>query len=98
MPQNSTSQSKRLRLKCRKKRKRLGRSKEVFMAERSNPQKAISAEEALKTELIVNQALIDILIQKKIISEKELVAAIRKIKGDQNNKINDSKNVVRLKN
>ena len=68
------------------------------MAERNNPQKAISAEEALKTELIVNQALIDILIKKKIISEKELVAAIRKIRGDQNNKINDSKNIVRLKN
>jgi hypothetical protein len=68
------------------------------MAERSDPQKAISAEEALKTELIVNQALIDILINKKIISEKELVAAIQKIRGEQKNKINDPKNIVLLKN
>ena len=67
------------------------------MAERSNPQTAVSAEEILKTELIVNQALIDILLAKKIISEEELVSAIRRIMGEQKNKVEDSKNIVRLK-
>jgi len=67
------------------------------MAERSNQSTAVSVEEILKTELIVNQALIDILIAKKVISEEELVTAIKMIRGEQKNTINDSKNIVRLK-
>ena len=67
------------------------------MAEHGNPKTAVSAEEILQTELIVNQALIDILIAKQIISEKELVSAIRRIRGEQKNKIDESKNIVRLK-
>ena len=43
-------------------------------------QTVISAEEALRTEIILNQALIDILIGKQIISEDELITGIRKIK------------------
>jgi hypothetical protein len=43
----------------------------------------ISAEEALRTEILLNQALIDILITKKIISEDELIRNIRKIKREQ---------------
>jgi hypothetical protein len=57
----------------------------------------MSAEEVLKTELIVNQALIDILIAKRVISEKELVEGIRKIRQEQKLNINDTKNIIRLK-
>ena len=40
------------------------------MTERINQQTRISTEEVLRTEIIVNQALIDILITKQIISER----------------------------
>jgi hypothetical protein len=52
----------------------------LHMAEVIQTQTVISAEEALKTEIILNQALIDILIAKQIISEDELISGIRKIK------------------
>ena len=50
------------------------------MAEVIQTQTVITAEEALRTEIILNQALIDILIAKQIISEDELISGIRKIK------------------
>ena len=50
------------------------------MAEAIQTQTVISAEEALKTEIILNQALIDILLAKQIISEEELITGIKKIK------------------
>ena len=53
------------------------------MAERIVTQTVISAEEALRTEIILNQALIDILIAKKLISEDELISGIRKIKRER---------------
>ena len=53
------------------------------MAERIVTQTVISAEEALRTEIILNQALIDILIAKKLISEDELINGIRKIKRER---------------
>ena len=53
------------------------------MAERINPPTVISAEALLRTEIIVNQALIDILIAKGIISEEELVNCIGKIRSHQ---------------
>ena len=67
------------------------------MAERINQQAPISAEEVLKTEIIVNQALIDILIAKQIISEEELVESIGKIRQEQEKMLNDSNKVVSLK-
>jgi len=67
------------------------------MADQCDSERSRSAEEVLKTELIVNQALIDILINKQLISEEELVTAIRKIRLEQKKKIIDSKNIVRLK-
>jgi hypothetical protein len=66
------------------------------MAEKNNQRAVISAEEMLKTELIVNQALIDILIAKRIISEEELIANIRKIKEEQLNKTIKSTNIIAL--
>ena len=53
------------------------------MAERIITQTVISAEEALRTEIILNQALIDILIIKGLISEDELINGIRKIKKER---------------
>ncbi len=52
----------------------------LHMAEVIQTQTVITAEEALRTEIILNQALIDILIAKQIISEDELITGIRKIK------------------
>jgi len=67
------------------------------MSERINQQKAISAEEILRTEIIVNQALIDILINKQIISKEELVHSIQKIQLEQKKIINRSSKIVSLK-
>lgn len=53
------------------------------MAERIITQTVISAEEALQTEIILNQALIDILIVKGFISEDELINGMRKIKKER---------------
>ena len=49
------------------------------MAELIAEPTVISAEDALRTEIILNQALIDILIAKNIISEDELISGIKKI-------------------
>ncbi len=53
------------------------------MAEVIQTQTVISAEEALRTEIILNQALIDILLTKQIISEDELITGIKKIKRER---------------
>ena len=53
------------------------------MAERIITHSVITAEEALQTEIILNQALIDILIAKGFISEDELINSIRKIKRER---------------
>ena len=53
------------------------------MAEHIKQQTHISVEEVLKTEIIINQALIDILITKQIITEEELVDNIQKIRQEQ---------------
>jgi hypothetical protein len=53
------------------------------MADDINRRKPMSAEEVLRTELIINQALIDILITKQFITEEELVVSIRNIKHEQ---------------
>ena len=53
------------------------------MAEMISTPTVISAEEALKTEIILNQALIDILITKGLISEDELITGIKKIKRER---------------
>ena len=56
----------------------------------------LSAQDVLRTEILVNQALIDILIAKKIITEEELVESIKNIKRDQEKLLNGSK-IVSLK-
>ena len=67
------------------------------MAERINQPAPLSAEEVLRTEIIVNQALIDILIAKQIISEEELVHFIRKIRTEQIEMLKNSDELVSFK-
>jgi hypothetical protein len=67
------------------------------MAEPIKQQNSISAEEVLKTEIIVNQALIDILITKQIISEEELMDSIQKIRQEQEKMFNDLNKIVPIK-
>jgi len=59
------------------------------MAELITNPTVISAEDALRTEIILNQALIDILIAKEIISEDELITGIKKIKRERETLAND---------
>jgi hypothetical protein len=66
------------------------------MAERIKSQTTFSVEEILRTEVIVNQALIDILIAKQIISEKDLIAGIRKIRQEQEELILKSGKIITL--
>ena len=60
-------------------------------------QTALSVEEVLRTEIIVNQALIEILIDKKIISEEELVNSMRNIRHEQKILRNGPNKIVSLK-
>ena len=56
----------------------------------------VSAHDVLRTEILVNQALIDVLIAKNVITEEELVKSIQNIKRDQEKLLNESK-IVSLK-
>jgi hypothetical protein len=60
------------------------------------PENAVTAHDVLRTEILVNQALIDILIAKNIITEEELVKSIQNIKRDQQKLLKNSK-IVSLK-
>jgi hypothetical protein len=57
----------------------------------------MSAQDVLRTEIIVNQALIDILIAKQVITEEELVKSIQNIKRKQQKLLNESSKIVSLK-
>jgi len=61
------------------------------MGESINPQFVVTTEEALRIEILVNQALVDILIAKQIVSEEELIEGIRKLKRQQQRLCSDSK-------
>jgi len=67
------------------------------MAEYNNKHTSITAEELLRTEIIVNQALIDILIAKQIISEEELFNTIQSLKREQQILLNNSNKIISLK-
>ena len=64
------------------------------MAKCNTRRKHTLAEEILKTEITINQALIDLLIAKQVITEEELLLSIKKIKLDQQNLYNDSNKIV----
>jgi len=52
------------------------------MSRKTKSKKVMSAQDVLKAEIIVNQALIDVLIAKRLVTEEELLKSIRKIKRD----------------
>ena len=64
---------------------------------KSSKEKVMSPQDVLRTEIIVNQALIDILIAKQIITEEELVKSIQKIKQEQQKLHNGLSKIVHLK-
>ena len=66
------------------------------MAESIKQRTYISLEEVLRTEIIVNQALIDILLAKQIISEEDLTAGIRMIRQEQQELILKSGKIITL--
>ena len=63
---------------------------------KSTTDNVVSAHDVLRTEILVNQALIDVLIAKNVITEEELVKSIQNIKRDQEKLLNESK-IVSLK-
>ena len=67
------------------------------MPELNIGKKFLSAEEVLKTEIIVNQALIDLLIAKQFISEEELVDNIQNIRQEYEKMLNKSDKIVSLR-
>lgn len=67
------------------------------MRKRKTPENYISAHDILRTEIIVHQALIDILLAKQIITEEELVSSIQNIKRDHQKLIKGSEKIVPLR-
>ena len=59
------------------------------MAELLTPHNVLTAEEVLNTDIILNQALIDLLIKKDIITVEELVKGIKEIKKERQAITND---------
>ena len=52
------------------------------MANRANPKDVIPLREALNMEIMINQALIDLLVSKGIITQEELMAKIEEIRNE----------------
>jgi len=50
------------------------------MEEKTDSSQTISVAEALKTQIIVNQALVNLLVEKGIFSREELLEHVRAIK------------------
>ena len=67
------------------------------MAARKPPEHIVFAQDVLRTEIIFNQALIDLLIAKQVITEEELVSTIQNIKRDHQKLIRGSDKIVPLK-
>ena len=55
------------------------------MANKVNPNDVLSLREALNMEIIVNQALIDLLVSKGIITQEELLTKIEEIRRELSN-------------
>jgi len=52
----------------------------MLMAEKLDGSEIVHLDEALKMEMIINQALMDLLIEKGIIAEEEMMAKIKAVK------------------
>jgi hypothetical protein len=53
------------------------------MGKQLDQSEIVSVEEAIKMEMIINQALIDILVSKGICTEDEIVYRIKELRGEQ---------------
>ena len=53
------------------------------MATKINQNEVVSLSEALNMEIIINQALIDLLVSKGIITQEELMEKIEKVRKEQ---------------
>ncbi len=53
------------------------------MAEKLDPREMVSLEEALKTEMYINQALIDLLVEKGILTHDEILDKIKELRVGQ---------------
>ena len=67
------------------------------MVKRTTSKNVMSAQDVLRTEVIVNQALIDVRIAKQVITEEELVKSIQNIKRVQQELLKESSKIVPLK-
>ena len=61
---------------------------------KDNAKNLKSTQDILMTEIIINQALIDILIAKQLITEEELVKSIQEVKKNQLKLLNELKKIV----
>jgi hypothetical protein len=57
-----------------------GVEKEIIMAEKLEKIEVVSVEDALQMEILVNQALIDVLIDKGILTYDEILKRVEKLK------------------
>ena len=55
------------------------------MAHKANPNDVISLREALNMEIMINQALIDLLVSKGVITQEELLEKIEEIRKEMPN-------------
>ena len=57
----------------------------IILAEKFDSKNVVSFEEALKTEMFINQALIDLLVEKGILTHDEILDKIRELRVGQGN-------------
>ncbi|MDP3013067.1 MAG: hypothetical protein Q8M92_02410 [Candidatus Subteraquimicrobiales bacterium] len=53
------------------------------MGEKLNPKETVRVEDLLRMEMVINQALINILVRKGITTEAEIMAEVKRIKQEQ---------------
>jgi len=53
------------------------------MGKNLNPKETVRVEDLLRMEMVINQALINILVRKGITTEAEIMAEVKRIKQEQ---------------
>lgn len=53
------------------------------MGEKLDPKETVKVEDLLRMEMVINQALINILVRKGITTEAEIMAEVKRIKQEQ---------------
>lgn len=57
--------------------------KGLDMGEKLDPKETVKVEDLLRMEMVINQALINILVRKGITTEAEIMAEVKRIKQEQ---------------